>query len=58
MPSFVINILIFVGSSSEDDEVSPRENIQKNSKGFTEFCVRRIAQVILLSYLGASYIAI
>ena len=35
------------GSSSEEDDVSPRENIQKNSKGFSDFCVRRIAQVIL-----------
>ena len=36
---------IFIGSSSEEDDVSPRENIQKNSKGFSDFCVRRVAQV-------------
>lgn len=34
----------YSGSSSEEDDVSPRENIQKNSKGFSDFCVRRIAQ--------------
>ena len=38
--------LNFTGSSSEEDDVSPRENIQKNSKGFSDFCVRRIAQVM------------
>ena len=34
------------GSSSEDDETTPRERIQKNAKGFSEFCVKRIEQVI------------
>jgi len=34
----------YSGSSSEEDDVSPRENIQKNSKGFSDFCVRRVAQ--------------
>ena len=38
---------ILTGSSSEEDDVSPRENIQKNSKGFSDFCVRRVAQVNL-----------
>lgn len=34
----------YTGSSSEDDDVSPREKIQKNSKGFSDFCVRNINQ--------------
>jgi adenosylhomocysteinase len=34
----------YTGSSSDDDETTPRERIQKNSKGFSEFCVRRIEQ--------------
>ena len=33
-----------LGSSSDDEAVSPRENIQKNSSGSTDFCVRRIQQ--------------
>merc|ERR1711953_353329 len=33
----------YSGSSSEDD-TTPREKIQKNSKGFSEFCVKRIEQ--------------
>lgn len=32
------------GSSSDEDDVSPREKIQKNSKGFVDFCVRNISQ--------------
>ena len=32
------------GSSDEEDAVSPREKIQKNSTGFSTFCVRRIEQ--------------
>ena len=40
------NYFYVIGSSSEDDETTPRERIQKNSKGFSEFCVRRIEQVI------------
>jgi len=34
----------YSGSSSDDEAVSPRENIQKNSSGSTDFCVRRIQQ--------------
>jgi len=34
----------YTGSSSDEDETTPRERIQKNSKGFNEFCVRRIEQ--------------
>lgn len=39
------NILAsYTGSSSEDDDVSPREKTQQNSKGCNEFCVRSINQ--------------
>ncbi|KAF4525135.1 hypothetical protein B566_EDAN005077 [Ephemera danica] len=34
----------YTGSSSEEDDVSPREKIQKNSKNFSDFCVRNINQ--------------
>merc|ERR1719414_2791285 len=34
----------YTGSSSDEDGTTPRERIQKNSKGFNEFCVRRIEQ--------------
>ena len=34
----------YTGSSSEDDDASPREKIQKNSSGFSDFCVRKIVQ--------------
>lgn len=34
----------YTESSSEDDDVSPREKIQSNSKGFNDFCVRNINQ--------------
>lgn len=34
----------YTGSSSEDDDVSPREKIQNNSKGFNDFCVRNVGQ--------------
>lgn len=34
----------YTGSSSEDDDVSPREKIQSNTKGFNDFCVRNIHQ--------------
>jgi len=35
----------YTGSSSEDDEdASPRENIQKNSSGNSDFCVKKIGQ--------------
>ncbi|VEN60838.1 unnamed protein product [Callosobruchus maculatus] len=32
------------GSSSDDDDISPREKTQKNSSGFSDFCVRNINQ--------------
>ncbi|KAL3289410.1 hypothetical protein HHI36_022836 [Cryptolaemus montrouzieri] len=32
------------GSSSEDDDISPREKVQKNSSGNFDFCVRNINQ--------------
>ncbi|XP_063994938.1 adenosylhomocysteinase-like 1 isoform X3 [Diachasmimorpha longicaudata] len=34
----------YTGSSSDEDDVSPREKIQKTDKGFTDFCVRNIGQ--------------
>jgi hypothetical protein len=34
----------YTGSSSEEDDVSPREKILNNSKGFSDFCVRNINQ--------------
>lgn len=34
----------YSGSSSDEDGVSPREKIQKNSKGESDFCVRKIEQ--------------
>lgn len=34
----------YTGSSSEDDDVSPREKTQQNSKGCNDFCVRSINQ--------------
>lgn len=34
----------YTGSSSEDDDVSPREKQQKNTAGSAEFCVRSINQ--------------
>lgn len=34
----------YTESSSEEDDVSPREKIQNNSKGFSDFCVRNINQ--------------
>lgn len=37
-------IASYTGSSSEDDDVSPREKTQLNSKGNTDFCVRSINQ--------------
>ena len=30
--------------SDDDDGTTPREKVQKNSKGFTDFCVRNINQ--------------
>lgn len=38
-----ISFLASYTSSSEED-VSPREKIQSNSKGFADFCVRNIQQ--------------
>ncbi|ODN02016.1 Adenosylhomocysteinase 3 [Orchesella cincta] len=32
----------YTGSSSDEDDVSPREKTQKNSKGSNDFCVRNI----------------
>ena len=34
----------YKGSSSEDDDESPREVTQKNGSGSSDFCVRKIAQ--------------
>jgi adenosylhomocysteinase len=34
----------YTGSSSDEEDVSPRERIQKNSMGFSDFCVRNIVQ--------------
>ncbi|XP_033341450.1 adenosylhomocysteinase-like 1 isoform X3 [Megalopta genalis] len=34
----------YTGSSSDEDDVSPREKIQKTEKGFIDFCVRNINQ--------------
>ena len=34
----------YTDSSSEEDGTSPREKIQKNSKGESDFCVRKIEQ--------------
>ncbi|XP_050030819.1 S-adenosylhomocysteine hydrolase-like protein 1 isoform X2 [Dermacentor andersoni] len=31
-------------TSSDDEGVSPREKVQKNSKGFSDFCVKNISQ--------------
>lgn len=38
-PSFSAS---YTGSSSDEDDVSPREKAQKNSKGSNDFCVRNI----------------
>uniref|UniRef100_A0A2C9KFN5 S-adenosyl-L-homocysteine hydrolase NAD binding domain-containing protein n=1 Tax=Biomphalaria glabrata TaxID=6526 RepID=A0A2C9KFN5_BIOGL len=32
----------YTGSSSEEDDISPREKAQKNSRGFSDFCVKNI----------------
>lgn len=43
MPGTVI--ASYTGSSSDDDDdVSPREKIQKACNGFSDFCVRNINQ--------------
>lgn len=48
-------VIYFSGSSSDEDETTPRERIQKNSKGFNEFCVRRIEQVHYFSAILVCY---
>lgn len=39
-------LILFLASytSSSEEDVSPREKIQSNSKGFADFCVRNIQQ--------------
>ncbi|KAE8752764.1 hypothetical protein FOCC_FOCC000502, partial [Frankliniella occidentalis] len=34
----------YTGSSSDEDDVSPREKLQKSSSGFSDFCVKNISQ--------------
>ena len=34
----------YILDSSSDDDVSPRENLQKNTAGASDFCVKRISQ--------------
>ena len=34
----------YTGSSSDEEELSPRDKAQQTSKGFTDFCVRNINQ--------------
>ena len=34
----------YTGSSSDEEELSPREKSQQTSKGLTDFCVRNINQ--------------
>lgn len=41
---FVLQLASYTGSSSEDDDVSPREKTQKNTNEGTDFCVRSINQ--------------
>ena len=38
------SIASYTGSSSDDDDISPREKFQKNTKEFSDFCVRNINQ--------------
>lgn len=48
--NFIYNLLniLFIasctGSSSDEDDVSPREKVQKNSSESSDFCVRNINQ--------------
>ena len=42
--SYLKLINLFQGSSSEDDDESPRELNQKNSAGSADFCVKKISQ--------------
>uniref|UniRef100_T1I4W7 S-adenosyl-L-homocysteine hydrolase NAD binding domain-containing protein n=1 Tax=Rhodnius prolixus TaxID=13249 RepID=T1I4W7_RHOPR len=39
-----LNIASYTGSSSEEDDVSPRQKEQKSSTGFSDFCVRNIKE--------------
>ncbi|XP_041350196.1 S-adenosylhomocysteine hydrolase-like protein 1 isoform X1 [Gigantopelta aegis] len=32
----------YTGSSSDEDDVNPREKVQKNTKGFSDFCVKNV----------------
>ena len=34
----------YTGSSSDEDELSPREKEQRNTAGFTDFCVKNLSQ--------------
>uniref|UniRef100_A0A8W7PKW3 S-adenosyl-L-homocysteine hydrolase NAD binding domain-containing protein n=1 Tax=Anopheles coluzzii TaxID=1518534 RepID=A0A8W7PKW3_ANOCL len=34
----------YTESSSEEDDLSPRDKVQQNSKGYADFCVRNIKQ--------------
>ncbi|KAK4305781.1 hypothetical protein Pmani_022340 [Petrolisthes manimaculis] len=34
----------YTGSSSEEDEISPREKAQRNTKGSADFCVKNVSQ--------------
>jgi len=34
----------YTESSSDEEDGSPRENVQKNSKGSTDFCIKRLSQ--------------
>ncbi|XP_022659435.1 S-adenosylhomocysteine hydrolase-like protein 1 isoform X7 [Varroa destructor] len=38
------SISSYTDTSSDDEGVTPREKIQKSSKGFTDFCVKNIGQ--------------
>ena len=42
--TFGFTLASYTGSSSEEDDVSPREKAQITEKGFTDFCVRNINQ--------------
>lgn len=41
---FYLIIASNTGSSSEEDDISPREKNQQNNRGFIDFCVRSINQ--------------
>lgn len=38
------NFSIAVGSDSSEDGSSPRDKLQKTSKGFSDFCIKNIQQ--------------